>query len=81
MVGIAQCVAQVVYTKSGRLVSAGNDRMICCWGDSEGELKFEHPVPINKLLIRDSKDKRVGAFLYVADNSNSITVYGGACFV
>ena len=78
--GHSSGVAQVVYTKSGRLVSAGNDRMICCWGDSEGELKFEHPVPINKLLIRDSKDKRVGALLYVADNSNSIAVYGGTCF-
>ena len=50
------CIYQV-WTVS----KAGNDRMICCWGDSEGELKFEHPVPINKLLIRDSKDKRVGA--------------------
>ena len=78
--GHSSGVAQVVYTKSGRLVSAGNDRMICCWGDSEGELKFEHPVPINKLLIRDSKDKSVGALLYVADNSNCIAVYGGTCF-
>lgn len=78
--GHSSGVAQVVYTKSGRLISAGNDRMICCWGDTEGYLKFQHSEPINKLLIRDSKDQNIGALLYVADSGNDIIVYGGKCF-
>ena len=79
--GHSSGVAQVVYTKSGRVISAGNDRMICCWGDTEGELKFQHPEPINKLLIRDSKDKKIGALLYVADSGNDITIYGSKGFI
>ena len=55
--------------------------MICCWGDTEGELKFQHPEPINKLLIRDSKDKKIGALLYVADSGNDITIYGSKGFI